>query len=78
MQIQANKICKEEYFLHIKSVYEFDSGFVVFIAFGAYYAPSSAYFMITENGVKNLSDIIYASANIAAMKLLMEDFRLDN
>lgn len=78
LQIQANKICKEEYFLHIKSVYEFDGGFVVFIAFGAYYAPSSAYLMITENGVKNLSDIIYTSANIAAMKLLMEDFRLDN
>lgn len=70
--LKLPKICKEEYFLHIKSVYESGDGFVIFATFGAYYAPSSAFFAIRENSVESLSDIIYTKANIAAMNLLTE------
>lgn len=72
LRLKSPKICKEEYFLHIKSVYESGDGFVIFAIFGAYYAPSSAFFAVRESSVESLSDIIYTKANIAAMNLLTE------
>lgn len=72
LALKSPKICQKECFLHIKDVYEFDSGFVIFVAFGAYYAPSSAFFVIANNKVECLSDIIYTKANITAMRLVTE------
>ncbi|MGX3012000.1 hypothetical protein ACWIUD_10690, partial [Helicobacter sp. 23-1044] len=71
----GKKFRTEEYFLHIKSAYKIDGqsgGMVLFVAFGAYYAPSNAYFLISENHIEALSDIIPTRANIEAINLLME------
>ena len=66
------KICKKEYFLHIKNKYIFEGGVVLFASFGAYYAPSSAYFVICGNEVSTISEIIPTRANIDALGLFME------
>ncbi|MGX2983163.1 tRNA (guanosine(46)-N7)-methyltransferase TrmB [Helicobacter sp. 23-1045] len=71
----GKKFRTEEYFLHIKSAYKIDrqsGGMVLFVVFGAYYAPSNAYFLISENHIEALSDIIPTRANIEAINLLME------
>ncbi len=65
------KICKKEYFLQIKDKYEFSDGFVIYVVFGAYYAPNSAYIIFKKNAPQEiLGDIIPTKANLDALKLL--------
>ena len=45
---------------------------VLFASFGAYYAPSSAYFVICGDEVSTISEIIPTSANMGALGLFME------
>ncbi len=72
------KFHKEEYFLHIKNIYQYESGFVLFILFGAYYAPNKVYLICYNDKVPNiLGDIIPTSANVNAINLLMRLYGKD-
>ena len=66
------KICKKEYFLQIKDKYEFGDGFVIYVVFGAYYAPNSAYIIVRKNSeyCEILGDIIPTKANLSALNEL--------
>ena len=66
------KICKKEYFLQIKDKYEFGGGFVIYVVFGAYYAPNSAYIIVRKNSkyCEILGDIIPTKANLSALNEL--------
>ena len=75
------KICKKEYFLQIKDKYEFGDGFVIYVVFGAYYAPNSAYIIVRKNSeyCEILGDIIPTKANLSALnELQFLGVRLDN
>ena len=65
------KILGDSYFLHIKNIYKFNDGYVLFVLFGAFNAPSKIYLLINNNGsVEILGDIIKTKTNIQALQLI--------
>lgn len=65
------KILGDLYFLHIKNIYKFSDGYVLFVLFGAFNAPSKIYLLINNNGsVEILGDIIKTKTNIQALQLI--------
>lgn len=62
-------------FYHIKNIYKFQRGYVLFVIFGAYHTPSSAY-LIIQNGceVEILGDIIHTNSNKQSLELLQEHY----
>ncbi|RDU64735.1 tRNA (guanosine(46)-N7)-methyltransferase TrmB [Helicobacter sp. MIT 14-3879] len=70
IESKNKKICTKEYFLHIKGIYEFYSGYILFIIFGSYYAPNSLYLVIENGNIKFIGDFIQTKANISAFNLI--------
>ena len=68
----GKKIQKKEYFLQVKDIYEFESGFVIYAVFGAYYAPSSAFIIANQGKCEILGNIIPTSANLGALSEILE------
>ncbi|MDE6885679.1 MAG: tRNA (guanosine(46)-N7)-methyltransferase TrmB [Helicobacteraceae bacterium] len=65
------RLANKEYFLHIKSVYKFKDGHILFILFGAYYAPNHIFLIIYDNKlIEVLGDIIPTYANISSLNLI--------
>lgn len=70
INLKKRKFCREEYFLHIKDIYEFKNGYILFIVFGSYYAPNSIYLVFEDNATRFLGDFIPTNANISALNLI--------
>lgn len=70
INLNKRKFCREEYFLHIKDIYEFKNGYILFIVFGSYYAPNSIYLVFKDNAARFLGDFIPTNANISALNLI--------
>lgn len=65
------KLFGDNYFLHIKNIYKFDNGYVLFVLFGAFSAPSKIYLLVNNYGnVEVLGDIIKTEANIKSLQLI--------
>ena len=65
------KLFGDNYFLHIKNIYKFDNGYVLFVLFGAFNAPSKIYLLINDYGnVEVLGDIIKTKSNIQSLQLI--------
>lgn len=66
----GQKICDKECFLHIKNIYIFPKGFVIFIVYGAIFAPQNAFLVIQNKEVEIWGEIIPTSLNIRALGLI--------
>lgn len=78
--LQSNnlKFHNEEYFLHIKSIYQSKFGYILFFLFGAFSAPNKIYLVVSNEGELNiLGDIIPTKANINALKMLAKLYGVD-
>ena len=65
------KLFGEGYFLHIKNIYRFEGGYLLFVLFGAFYAPSKIYLLLDNYGnVEVLGDIINTEANAKSLRLI--------
>lgn len=71
------KVHKKEYFLQLKDKYEFSEGIILYVVFGAYFAPNSAYIIIKKERCEILGDIIATNANLAALNELVNLFGSD-
>ena len=71
------KLFGDGYFLHIKNIYKFKGGYVLFVLFGAFGAPSKIYLLVNDYGkVEVLGDIIKTQSNIQSLQLIKK-WRLD-
>ncbi len=65
------KLLGDKYFLHIKHIYKFKDGYILFILFGAFNAPSKIYLLVNDNGsIEVLGNIINTQINMQALQLM--------
>lgn len=70
LALKSPKIREKEYFLHIENIYEIDEKtHAILLAFGAYFAPCSGYFVINERA-EFLGDFMPSIRNLCALNLL--------
>ncbi|RAX53182.1 tRNA (guanosine(46)-N7)-methyltransferase TrmB [Helicobacter sp. 16-1353] len=72
------KSWNEECFLHIKSIYQSQFGYILFVLFGAFNTPNKIYLVVSNEGEVNiLGDIIPTKSNVNALKMLVKLYGVD-
>lgn len=80
LESQHLKFHNEEYFLHIKNIYKFDNGYILFVIFGALSSPNSIYLVLNNEytnqqiykNIEVLGDIMPTKANINALQKFLQ------
>ena len=69
------KLHSESCFFHIKHIYRFDFGYVLFVIFGSYKCPDSIHIIMYDNNkIELIGEFIPTFANKCALDLLMKTY----
>lgn len=75
LEFKNFKLHSNNHFFHIKCIYRFNTGYVLFVIFGAYQCPDSTYIVVYDsNKVEIIGEIVPTFANKYALNLLMKTY----